>query len=110
LTTIDGDDFGVGDSDEKFSIQSISKALTFGLFFWDERIWERVGVEPSGTAFNSLIQLEHEKVYQEIRLSMLERSLDILVSCLKNPKEDFLAFIRLISEVLQLITTWSGTI
>jgi glutaminase len=46
----------------------------FGLFFWDERIWERVGVEPSGTAFNSLIQLEHEKVYQEIRLSMLERS------------------------------------
>jgi glutaminase len=33
----------------------------------------RVGVEPSGTAFNSF-QLEHEKVYQEIRLSMLERS------------------------------------
>jgi glutaminase len=28
---------------------------------------------PSGTAFNSLIQLEHERVYQEIRLSMLER-------------------------------------
>jgi glutaminase len=64
----------------------------FGLFFWDERIWERVGVEPSGTAFNSLIQLEHEKVYQEIRLSMLEIVIaDILVSCLKNPKEDFLA-------------------
>jgi glutaminase len=34
----------------------------------------KVGVEPSGTAFNSLIQLEHERVYQEIRLSMLERS------------------------------------
>jgi glutaminase len=32
---------------------SISKALTVAfLFFWDERIWERVGVEPSGTAFN----------------------------------------------------------
>jgi glutaminase len=32
LTTID-DDFGVGDSDEKFSIQSISKALTVALAF-----------------------------------------------------------------------------
>jgi glutaminase len=39
----------------KFSIQYF-KALTVALaFFWDERIWERVGVEPSGTAFNSLI-------------------------------------------------------
>jgi glutaminase len=39
----------------KILYSSISKALTvFGLFFWDERIWERVGVEPSGTAFNSL--------------------------------------------------------
>jgi glutaminase len=62
LTTIDGDDFGVGDSDEKFYskyFKSVNRR--FGLFFWDERIWERVGVEPSGTAFNSLIQLEHEK-------------------------------------------------
>jgi glutaminase len=33
LTTIDGDDFGVGDSDEKFSIQSISKALTVAFSF-----------------------------------------------------------------------------
>jgi glutaminase len=56
LTTIDGDDFGVGDSDEKFSIQYFKSVnRRFGLFFWDERIWERVGVEPSGTAFNSLI-------------------------------------------------------
>jgi glutaminase len=52
--------------------QSVNRR--FGLFFWDERIWERVGVEPSGTAFNSLIQLEHEKGIPRIRLSMLERS------------------------------------
>jgi glutaminase len=101
LTTIDGDDFGVGDSDEKFSIQSISKALTVALAFsfWDERIWERVGVEPSGTAFNSLIQLEHEKGIPRnpfINAGAIVIA-DILVSCLKNPKEDFLAFIRLIS-------------
>ncbi|MFT4983861.1 MAG: glutaminase [Flavobacterium sp.] len=101
LTTIDGDNFGVGDSDEKFSIQSISKALTVALAFsfWDERIWERVGVEPSGTAFNSLIQLEHEKGIPRnpfINAGAIVIA-DILVSCLKNPKEDFLAFIRLIS-------------
>ena len=101
LTTIDGDNFGVGDSDEKFSIQSISKALTVALAFsfWDERIWERVGVEPSGTAFNSLIQLEHEKGIPRnpfINAGAIVIA-DILVSCLKNPKDDFLAFIRLIS-------------
>jgi glutaminase len=50
------------------------KSVNRRLLFWDERIWERVGVEPSGTAFNSLIQLEHEKGIPRIRLSMLERS------------------------------------
>jgi glutaminase len=89
LTTIDGDDFGVGDSDEN-SIQSISKALTsLWPFLWDERIWERVGVEPSGTAFNSLIQLEHEKgIPRNPFINAGAIVADILVS-LKNPKEDF---------------------
>ena len=63
LTTINHQDFGIGDSDEKFSIQSVSKALTVALAFsfLDEKVWERVGVEPSGSAFNSLVQLEYEK-------------------------------------------------
>jgi glutaminase len=41
LTTIDGDDFGVGDSDEN-SLFKYFKSVNrrFGLFFWDERIWE----------------------------------------------------------------------
>src|SRR5690349_3581411 len=57
LTTIDGEDFGIGDSNEKFSIQSVSKALTVAMAFTflDEKIWERVGVEPSGNPFNSLV-------------------------------------------------------
>jgi hypothetical protein len=64
-------------------------------------------IEPSGTAFNSLIQLEHEKVYQEIRLSMLSDRYSRYISFLfKKSQGRFLAFIRLISEVLQLITTW----
>mgnify|MGYP003650738316 FL=1 len=102
LTTIDGKDFGVGDSQERFSIQSISKALTVALAFsfLDEKVWKRVGVEPSGTAFNSLIQLEYEKGIPRnpfINSGAIVIA-DMLVSCLKNPKEDFLDFIRMISD------------
>lgn len=101
LTTQDGQDFGIGDSNEKFSIQSISKVLSLALAitFLDEKIWERVGVEPSGSAFNSLIQLEYEK--GKPRNPFINSGAiviaDILVSNLKNPKDDFLEFIRLIS-------------
>jgi glutaminase len=35
------------------------------------RVYETVGVEPSGTAFNSLVQLEYEKEFQEILLLTL---------------------------------------
>jgi glutaminase len=61
LTTIDQEDVGIGDSQERFSIQSISKALTVALAFSFLDEVETVGVEPSGTAFNSLVQLEYEK-------------------------------------------------
>ncbi|SHN18984.1 glutaminase [Flavobacterium xinjiangense] len=100
LTTIAGEDFGIGDSEEKFSIQSISKALTVALAFsfLDEKIWERVGVEPSGSAFNSLVQLEYEKGIPRnpfINAGAIVIA-DILVTHLKNPKQDFLNFIRMI--------------
>ena len=103
LTTIDGNNFGVGDCTEKFSIQSISKALTLALAFTflGEKIWQRVGVEPSGNAFNSLIQLEYEKGIPRnpfINAGALVIA-DVLVSHLKNPKQDFLAFIRKISGI-----------
>ncbi len=54
---------GIGDVDTVFSIQSISKALSLAMVIEkkDELLWKRVGVEPSGNAFNSLIQLEQEK-------------------------------------------------
>jgi len=101
LTTITGEDAGIGDSKEKFSIQSISKALSVALAFsfLDEKMWNRVGVEPSGTAFNSLVQLEYEKGIPRnpfINSGALVIA-DMLVSCLKNPKQDFLKFIRMIA-------------
>ena len=62
VITADGEEFAVGDADEPFSIQSISKLFALG--FAMERIggplWDRVKREPSGMRFNSIIQLETE--------------------------------------------------
>lgn len=101
LTTINGDDYGVGDSEERFSIQSVSKVLTVALAFSfkGENLWKRVDVEPSGNPFNSLVQLEYEKGIPRnpfINAGALVIA-DILVSVLENPKEDFLNFVRKIS-------------
>lgn len=51
-----------GDAQTSFSIQSLSKvfALTMALGKVGERLWQRVGREPSGNAFNSIVQLEAE--------------------------------------------------
>lgn len=63
VTTLDGVTHGVGDADIPFSIQSISKAflLTLALGKHGEGLWTRVGREPSGDPFNSIVQLEHEQ-------------------------------------------------
>lgn len=53
---------GAGDCDEAFSIQSISKVFTLALALQrvGADLWEAVGREPSGSAFNSIVQLERE--------------------------------------------------
>ncbi len=101
LTTIDNKNYSLGDCNEKFSIQSIAKVMSLALAFQldDNKLWDRVGVEPSGTAFNSMIQLEYEKGIPRnpfINAGALVVS-DILVSRLKNPKSDFIDFIRNVS-------------
>lgn len=62
ITTVDGVTYKAGDADTAFSIQSISKVfmLTLALGKAGEAIWKRVGREPSGSAFNSIVQLEYE--------------------------------------------------
>jgi len=62
ITLEDGQQFSVGKSKEYFSIQSISKVLAFSLAIdiYSKSLYKRVGVEPSGSAFNSLVQLEYE--------------------------------------------------
>ncbi len=60
--TLDGHTVTAGDAVTPFSIQSISKVftLTLALNKVGEKLWARVGREPSGTAFNSIVQLESE--------------------------------------------------
>lgn len=56
--TTDGRVFEVGDCDRPFTIQSISKAFVFGLALEDrgrDYVNSKVGVEPSGDAFNSIV-------------------------------------------------------
>jgi glutaminase len=62
VATLDGALCCAGDADDAFSIQSISKVflLTLGLGRLGESLWTHVGREPSGSAFNSIIQLELE--------------------------------------------------
>ena len=62
IITVDGQCASYGDAAEAFSIQRISKVftLTLALEKLGRGLWERVGREPSGSAFNSIVQLEHE--------------------------------------------------
>ena len=101
LSHIDGGNYSLGDSKEKFSIQSISKvlSLTLGLSLVGDSIWNRVDVEPSGNPFNSLQQLEFENGIPRnplINPGALVMA-DILITNLENPKEDFLKFVRKIA-------------
>ena len=102
LSTIDGENVGVGDCCQKFSIQSIAKVLSLSLAYkkLGESIWDRLGVEPSGTSFNSLVQLEADKGIPRnpfINAGALVIC-DILITLLDNPKEDFLTYIRDLSD------------
>ncbi len=57
VVTVDGHVYQVGDTRQPFTMQSVSKALTYGLALEDngtDAVLEKIGVEPSGDAFNSI--------------------------------------------------------
>jgi len=61
VVTADGQVYEVGDYDQRFTIQSISKPFVYGMALQDrgrEAVMQRVGVEPTGDAFNSIIKLD----------------------------------------------------
>lgn len=63
VVDLDGKVYRTGDAEVPFSIQSISKlfGLTLAFHLEGDSVWTRVGREPSGTPFNSLVQLEQER-------------------------------------------------
>jgi glutaminase len=63
VVTSDGKVATAGDAETPFSVQSVTKVFTLTLAVnrLDEALWTRVGREPSGSPFNSIVQLEQEK-------------------------------------------------
>ncbi len=101
LETVAGEVYDLKQADTRFSIQSITKvfALAMCLSLKGEALWERVGKEPSGTAFNSLVQLEVEKGVPRnpfINAGAIVMA-DILLSLLEDPEAEYLAFVRSLS-------------
>ena len=101
LKTIGGESYSWQKAQTRFSIQSISKvfAVAMGLSLKGEELWKVVGKEPSGTAFNSLVQLEVEKGKPRnpfINAGAMVVA-DMLMSELDDPDAAFLGFIRALS-------------
>ncbi|MCW2118099.1 glutaminase [Flavobacterium sp. 7A] len=98
LTTLNQEQVNLGDAQQKFSVQSISKVLLLIMAYniEGEKIWKRVDVEPSGAAFNSMILLELEKGIPRnpfINAGAIVIA-DILLSHYKNPENEFISFVR----------------
>ena len=100
VQTLDGQFFQVGEAKVRFSIQSISKVFTLAMVtrHLGDRIWKCVGREPSGTPFNSLVQLEYERGIPRnpfINAGALVVT-DRLMSLYDHPKDAILDFVRAI--------------
>ncbi|MDX1602521.1 MAG: glutaminase [Salinimicrobium sediminis] len=98
LYDLNGNNYCFGDSNERFSIQSISKVFTLSLAMKvvGDQLWNRVGVEPSGDPFNSLSQLENDSGIPRnpyINAGAMVVA-DVLVSNFTNPKAALLAFLH----------------
>ena len=98
IHTIYGETAAIEQADTRFSIQSISKvfALAMCLSIKGDELWSRVGKEPSGTSFNSLVQLEVEKGVPRnpfINAGAIVMA-DILLSHFEDAEGEFLRFVR----------------
>ena len=100
----DGTQCTAGDADTRFSIQSVSKVFTLAMALGrlGDQLWNRVGREPSGLAFNSILQLEHERGIP--RNPFINAGAIVVTDALLSghaPREmlgDFLRFLRLAAD------------
>lgn len=101
VVAVDGTETVVGDADELFSIQSISKVfvLMMAMRLRGRKLWNRVGREPSGNPFNSLVQLEYEKGIPRNPLinAGAHISSDCVAVAYDDPKQAILDEMRLLS-------------
>ncbi len=98
IETLEGRIFQLERSNVRFSIQSISKVFSLAMAFSleGEELWNRMSKEPSGSAFNSLVQLEYEKGRPRnpfINAGAIVTA-DILLSRLPDAESNFLNFVR----------------
>jgi glutaminase len=103
VADLDGTEHVIGDVDDPLPIQSISKvfALVLAMQKADaangvaKELWQRVGVEPSGDPFNSLVQLEHERGIP--RNPMINAGAlvvhDVLLDHCEDPRGDLVALL-----------------
>ena len=98
LKTVDGETFSTGDANERFSIQSISKVFTLilAMKYTGDDLRKRVGKEPSGNPFNSLVQLESEQGIPRNPLINAGAHVvaDCIISCCEDAKSDILQFVN----------------
>lgn len=97
----DGDEWILGDALEAFSTQSVIKVFSLAMAYreMDHTLWQRVGVEPSGNRFNSLMQLEVESGIPRnpfINAGALVIC-DCLLELLTDPVSELLDFVRTLS-------------
>lgn len=67
VLTLDGQEYFAGDYDKKFTMQSISKVLALMLSLMDNgeiKVFEKVGMEPTGDSFNSIVDLELKNIHK----------------------------------------------
>ena len=98
ITLFDGTQYSVGDMDKCFSIQSISKVFSFTLALktFGKKLYERIGIEPSGNPFNSLVQLEYE--HGKPRNPFINAgAINVTDALVNHYKSDELAFLEVLN-------------
>lgn len=106
LITKEGQSYSCGDAQTLFSIQSIAKVLSLSLVFSKigDDLWKRMDFEPSGSAFNSLVQLESENGIPRnpfINAGAIVIC-DIICDLYEDPKKELLQYIRKVSGIAGL--------
>ena len=102
IRTPDGEEYCQGDCQTEFSIQSISKTITLILALQTagyDRVFSKVGMEPTGDAFNSMIRLETLTTHP--MNPMINAGAIVVASCCVGAGKTFDDFLHLLHQGLR---------